>query len=264
MKRLLILCLFTLIWAAEYEVSVRPDPDHKGIFNIYVRDTVAEKRELVLTSNTIVATHPHPAEYHRKSLYVLQQGKKNMELWKYSDNRSALLATGKFLSFRTSNDDKYCLVTDGKTLSIITTSGKQTLSYKRFLGRSEIGTATGISLIKWSTNDKLLWGAVQTGRQTTSLWSFDRNTWKIERYPVRALAMSGEYALHTETLRLLYTTPAKPNKRKLSLRWYDLQKNTGGEIVSANVGYYDPRWLDKNNIDFVPPSRKKRVLYNIQ
>lgn len=263
MKKLFIFILCTLVWAVEYEVTVRPDPDHKGIYNVFVRDTVAEKRELVLTSNAIVATHPHPAEYHKGHLYVLLRNKKNMELWKYNAKKT-LLATGAMLSFRVSSDDQYCVVTDGKVLSIITRSGKQTLSYKKFLGRSEIGTATGITLIKWSANDQYLWGAVQTGKQTTSLWAFDRNTWKIERYPVRALGIQSEYALHTETLRILYTTPATPDKRKLSLRWYDLQKNIGGEIISANVSYYAPRWIDKHNLDFVPPSRQKRVLYNVQ
>lgn len=264
MKKIFILIFWALAWGNEYEVTVRPDPDHKGIYKVFVRDIIAEKRELVLTSNKIVATHPHPAEYHKGNLYILQYGKKNMELWKYG-NKQEILATGKFLSFRVSRDDKYCVVTDGKTVSIITPSGKRELPYKRFLGRSEISSATGVALIKWSANDQLLWGAVLTGKQTTSLWTFDRNNWRnIERYPIRGLAVQQEYALHTDTLRILYSTPADPNKHKLSLRWYDLQKNTGGEIISANVGYYAPRWIDKNYMDFIPPSRKGRVMYNIQ
>lgn len=214
----------------------------------------------------VYADHPHPAEYHQGSLYLLKKRQTSTgiltELWQHRGGKAELVhAAYDYLTFRVSPDDKYIAIFAGQKLYLLTADGekKRTLGWTDFYPKNAPAKAQYyLTPSGWNDRSTELWFALKDAAgKVTRVFYLSALNWKYAAYddlPLQPL----EYALSPRG-RIAYSDAGLNRRMNIFTLYTRDLRGKKTEIVATSNYRFEPEWRGVN-LDFNSPrDGKKRV-----
>ncbi|MDR1996713.1 MAG: hypothetical protein LBQ83_00040 [Candidatus Margulisbacteria bacterium] len=206
----------------------------------------------------VYTAHPHPAEYHGDTLYLLKkkqtpQGQLT-ELWQYRKDQPVKLHSAYgYLTFRTAPDDSYLAVFADQKLLLLTTAGekKRALQFSAFYPKKPDPKASyHLQPAAWNPSGTEFWFVLKDHSRVERVFYISALNWKYVVYddlPFKPI----EYAV-SPLGRIAYSD-ADLNHRQNIFTLYirDLRSKKTTLVATSNYRF-EPEWRGEQ-LDFNSP-----------
>jgi hypothetical protein len=231
-----------------------------------------------------VAGIENDVDYKNGNLYIIRKmsDSEDEELWRYGKKdrlgnvpEGVKLYSGKIFKFNVSPLGKYIAITtaEKEKLVIIDMKGNLLKEYNSgdlgFLDSEK--NLLWFGLLEWTSDEREFWGTLGNRPIPEAVYRINSDSMEISKFSV---PFDQEWDLNADSKKIIYSDCPyvqdssslgnfSGSGTKVNLMVYDIIKGTSAVLESAVSKCFDPKWLNKQAVEYDSPSgsgRMSRVL----
>lgn len=261
----------------KYEVLLKENPQDSDKTDVYLKNLDSNAEAFFMTITDVYSQHYHSSEHHNGNLYIIRRAGYDGypdetwsdELWRYDSQKNGIkLYSTKGIDFRVNEDESLIAITTNKTFILLDNSGK---TLKQFQSSEVIANPEAspmFSFLEWGQNS--IWLDNTFGPSLTGLVKIDTKTYSVNKYDLTDLPAGPEFTINVYAEILAFSNyPAlfdvdsaedfKNSGEKVNLQIYDLTTNRLQLMATSIAKRFEPKWIDKNTLEYNDPNSESRV-----
>lgn len=269
--------IITQISDDKYEVVLKENPQDSNKTDVYLKNLESNTETFFMTIPDVYTQHYHNSEYHNGNLYIIRRigydGYPDEtwtdELWRYESQKNGTkLYSTKGIDFRVNEDESLIAIITNEALVLLDNSGRTLKSFQSTEVIANPETNSMFGFLAWGQDS--IWLANKFGSRLTGLAKVDTKKYTVSKYDLANLLVGNELAINVYSEKLAFSNyPAlldvnnaekyEKSGAKVNLKIYDLNTGTQQLVATSITKKFEPKWIDKNTLEYNDPNSGNRV-----
>jgi hypothetical protein len=261
----------------KYEIILKENPQDSNKTDVYLKNFDSGTEELFMTIADVQNEHYHSNEYHNCNIYLIKRvgfdgypdETWSDELWRYDSQKNGTkLYSTKGIDFRVHTDESLIAIITNDAFSLLDNSGKTLKSFQSAEVIANPEASPMFGFLAWGQNS--IWMDNTFGPTLTGLVKIDTKTYAVTKYDLTDLPAGPEFTIDAYSEKLAFSNyPAlldvgsaedyENSDAKVNLQVYDLNTKKQQLIATSITKRFEPKWIEKNTLEYNDPNSEKRI-----
>lgn len=263
----------------KYKVILKENPQDSYKTDVYLKNIDSGNEELYMTLADVVTQeeHYHSNEYHNGNIYLIKRigydgypdETWSDELWRYNlQKEGTRLYSTKGIDFRVNEGESLIAIITNEELKLLNNNGKLLKSFQSAEVIANPQDSPMFGFLAWGQN--AVWLDNTFGPSLMGLAKVDTNTYAVTKYNLQDLPAGPEFTINVYSEKLAFSNyPAlfdvdsareyEESGAKVNLQIYDLMTNEHQQIATSITKRFDPKWVNRNTLEYNDPNSDSRT-----